>query len=211
MTHAIFAELSEADRTALFAKAQKHSMPAGEIVIREGEDGAKLFLIDAGVVAITRQEGDAIELLNVLAQGEYFGEMALLTIAPRSATARTIEPCEFTVINHDDFQQFIAAHPQAGMLIYRNFAKRLSERVRRLSERFQRVHARVAGEMPSAATTSRLGAPSSQHDRLFTPAILIKGIIELLRDRELPVAKRKYFESVLCTQLQVLSEHLGKA
>ncbi len=205
MNDALFAELTSDDRAALFAHAQEISCSAGETILREGEAGTKLFLIDDGAVAITRKHGEVTELLNVLTKGEYFGEMALLTIEPRSATARAIEPCRFTVLAHDDFQRFVKLHPQVGAIVYRNFAMTLSLRLQRMTAKFDYMHPRAS--LPAAAQS--MPVPPQEGDaRLLTPAILIKGIIELLQDRSLDAKKRTYFEAVVRAQLQTLAQCL---
>lgn len=209
MSDALFGELSSADRKNLFATATTMTCDAGTIILREGEAGTKLFVIESGVVAITRQQGDTAELLTVLTKGEYFGEMALLTVEPRSATARAVEPCQCSVLTHDDFQQFVKRHPQVGAIIYRNFAITLSERVRRLTEKFERLHPRSAVEPVShAAHAHARRRQEAEQGSLLTPSILIKGIAELLQDRDLPVEKRAYFDTVLRTQVTELAEWL---
>lgn len=201
MNQPLFAELTTADRDALFAKAQQMSCHAGDVILREGEAGTKLFVIDAGVVAITRQHGQAVELLNVLTTGEYFGEMALLTIEARSATARAVELCELTVLAHTDFQAFVKTRPEVGAVIYRNFAMTLSERVRQLTEKFERLH-------PQGPITVAPRAEATHQGRMLTPVILIKGIAEILQEADLPSEKRTYFETVLRTQVAELADWL---
>lgn len=211
MNEGLFAELSVADREALFANAQRMSYQAGDVILCEGEAGTKLFVIDEGVVAITRELGETVELLNVLTRGEYFGEMALLSIEPRSATVRAVEPCQCTVLTHEDFQQFVKLHPQVGAVIYRNFAMTLSERVRHLTEKFERLHPRSAVEPEShAAHAKDRRKRDVATSAMLTPAILIQGIAELLQERDVPAEKRAYFEKVLRLQVQQLAHWLEK-
>jgi putative ABC transport system ATP-binding protein len=78
-----------------------HTVPfaPGDVVFRQGELGAVVYLIEAGEVDIVRELADGgEELLVTLGPGRYFGEIGPLTGHPRSATARVRTAAVVTVM-----------------------------------------------------------------------------------------------------------------
>jgi MFS family permease len=77
----------------------------GEIVIREGDIGDRLYLIKGGSVEVLRQAVGKKEVtLSTLSRGDYFGEIALLRDVPRTATCRAIGAVELYSLRRSDFQ-----------------------------------------------------------------------------------------------------------
>lgn len=77
---------------------------AGETIFRQGDVGDYLYMIVNGEVAVIREEEDGGEtVLNRLGAGQYFGEMALVSNAPRNATIRTISPVDAVTMERMDF------------------------------------------------------------------------------------------------------------
>jgi CRP-like cAMP-binding protein len=88
----LFSPLSSAERDALAPKLVRRPFAAGEAMVRQGEAGDSLFLIVEGhLSAMFAPPGRAEREAGKLAPGDCFGEMSLMTGAPRSATvvART--------------------------------------------------------------------------------------------------------------------------
>jgi len=81
----LFAGLSPSEVAGIASQATIVEHPAGSYVFRRGERGDELYVVLVGQVAI---ELSADELLALAGPGDWFGEMALLTLAPRSADAR---------------------------------------------------------------------------------------------------------------------------
>lgn len=77
---------------------------AGETIFREGDPGDFLYIIIEGEVEAIHEEPDQTEtVLNRLGPGEYFGEMALVSNAPRNATIRTLTPVDAVTMERVDF------------------------------------------------------------------------------------------------------------
>ena len=108
------------------------NIEANEFVFHEGQAGDSLYLVDRGRVVIQRRTplGD-IATLTVLGRDSIFGEMALLGDRHRTATARTLEPCRFHVLERGKFDELRRQHPMAGLA----FEQMLADMVRRLSDR----------------------------------------------------------------------------
>jgi CRP-like cAMP-binding protein len=97
----------------------------GANVFRQGETGTSLFLILRGEVAVIR-EGDGVEKeLARLRAGAFFGEMAVLTNAPRSATVRAIGTTDLLEISRRDLRAMIDREVRVLKLIMRFFRARM--------------------------------------------------------------------------------------
>ena len=108
---------------------------AGETVIREGEAGDCLFVIDEGRVR-TEKRTPAGDLWTVRfhEKGGVFGELSLLDRVLRSATVVAETDCTLLAIDRDRFHAFGDRHPRAGLLVTRRLAERLASRLRKAND-----------------------------------------------------------------------------
>jgi len=84
----------------------------GEIIFRRGDTADRLYVINAGEVEVIQGgEGENETILARLGEGEYFGEMALLSNAPRNATIRAATDLEVLTIQRDDFTSLYGSIP----------------------------------------------------------------------------------------------------
>ena len=106
---------------------------ANQTLFAEGDPPDKLYLILEGKVKISKrnEEGDELDLAS-LTKGDFFGEMALVDGASRSATVRSAEPCEFFILSRD---AFIGLLSQAPRLIPGLFAS-IVGKLRSVNENF---------------------------------------------------------------------------
>jgi glucose-6-phosphate 1-dehydrogenase len=81
----------------------------GDLVIRKGEIGRELYLISSGNAEVIDASGSIIATLS---EGDFFGEISLLTSAPRNATVRAQSYCDFFVLEKADFVRVLRDHPQ---------------------------------------------------------------------------------------------------
>lgn len=80
-----------------------------EAIVREGEPGDRLYVIDSGRVAVDEHGVFRRNQSN----GEYFGEIALLREIPRTATVRAVTPVSVLAIAREDFLAAIGSHPRS--------------------------------------------------------------------------------------------------
>ncbi len=119
------AYLSFGDMEALSQSIYHCKFEKGHTIIRQDEEGDSFFFIAKGKVSVWKEEfGHKRMLIKNLGPGEYFGEMSLLTGAPRSATVTTDEPSEFFVLYKDDFRRILQRNPAIVDLISRTFSHR---------------------------------------------------------------------------------------
>jgi putative ABC transport system ATP-binding protein len=88
-------------------KMQRESHPAGAIIIRQGDEGDKFYIIRSGKVDVVREAEGKEELLVQLGPGDFFGELSLLKEAPRAATVRAVEAVELLTLSKEIFMNVV--------------------------------------------------------------------------------------------------------
>jgi CRP-like cAMP-binding protein len=123
--------LPEADRRELLARARRRRLTRNEILFHEGDPGDSLHLLARGHVALRIHTplGD-IATMRVVRPSEFFGELAVVSPAPRNATAAALEPAETLEISRELLATQRAEHPQIDSLIL----EALVTEVRRLAK-----------------------------------------------------------------------------
>lgn len=114
---------------------------AGETVLREGERNDRVFFIEKGRVAVTRQ-GVRLAELGV---GDTFGEMELIDIMPTEATITALEPLEAAVITNKVFHLLYKEDACSFAMMIMNLARDISRRMRQVHERYLADEAMIAG------------------------------------------------------------------
>ncbi len=97
--------------------------PATEIV-HQGDAGDTLYVIASGQVDVLCTDTSGEYWVNTLRPDDYFGEMALLTGEPRSATIRATEPTETWALTRSDFEAVMESAPPIREAIARTVAER---------------------------------------------------------------------------------------
>ncbi|TMK73204.1 MAG: cyclic nucleotide-binding domain-containing protein [Actinobacteria bacterium] len=127
----LFSTCSKRDLSRIAALAEEIEVPAGRVLMRQGDPGREAFVIaDGRAKATIRGKGSA-----KLGPGECFGEMALLHSAPRSATVTAESDMRLLVLGSREFSELIESVPVVG----RRVLSALAERVRE-AERAQPQH-----------------------------------------------------------------------
>jgi small-conductance mechanosensitive channel/CRP-like cAMP-binding protein len=115
----------------------------GEAIIRQGDPGSALYIVQRGEVAVVvgRTETHSIAELARLGPGEFFGEMSLMTGANRTATVRAFTDCELVEVDKDAFHTVIASEPRFVEPITRVLAERQLALEENLNARAKRTRA----------------------------------------------------------------------
>ena len=99
-----------------------------------------MFLILDGKVAVEMRREDHTTSLAILEKGSFFGEMALLNEAPRSANARSVERTYTLALYRNDLSRLIQRDPQTACQIYRALAGIVGDRLRSTNELMHTVN-----------------------------------------------------------------------
>lgn len=152
----------------------------GDLIVTEGHRGSEAFVVEHGRVEVFRAGPPELPLA-VLGPGDIFGEMALITEQPRSASVRALEDVEADVIAHDEFLAIWRAEPDALLPLVRVLCERLRSLTALVAELAQR--ATNSGEVLRAHLGS--GGDVSQapvHARGAKAGIVIEGLTPLAQE-----------------------------
>lgn len=142
----IFEELSDEQLSMLAEICHKEVFKAGEIIFDEGAVGDKFYMIHKGEIRISKIiQGIGEEALVVLKEGSYFGEMALIDDAPRSATAICNTNAALLVINKDNFENTLKENSDLASKLLWTFVRTLSIRLRETNEKIKSFFAMTGG------------------------------------------------------------------
>jgi rhodanese-related sulfurtransferase len=132
----IFAEIPEEGLAAIVRVVEARVVPAGAMVFREGDPGDSFCIIDSGRVRVFRKDAEGVEVeLTLLGPGDSFGEMALFTGEPRSASVEATEETRLSVLPKGPFDELLKKHPDIAAA----FVKQMSKWVRRGDSALQQV------------------------------------------------------------------------
>jgi CRP-like cAMP-binding protein len=118
----LFAECSKGELRQLARIADEIDLREGTVLTREGRSGREFFVLVDGTVRVTKSG----RKLADLGPGSWLGEIALLTRAPRNATAKATSPVHALVIVDRDFRKLIGEVPSIAVKILTCVAERLT-------------------------------------------------------------------------------------
>jgi CRP-like cAMP-binding protein len=134
--HSLFGLLPPAAIEHLGSYMKRRTLPRGSTIFAKGDPGTGLMGVLTGSVKISVPSADGRDIvLNIIHEGEIFGEIALLDGHPRTADATAMTDCELMVIERRDFIPFLRSQPDLTMQIIETLCSRL----RRTSEQVQDV------------------------------------------------------------------------
>lgn len=133
----LFAGLEPDALALLDAKLRPQPFASGEVIVREGEPGNRLFLIHRGSVRIIKHYASPEPVtLATLPERDFFGEMCLLETLPRAASVLGASDGELLSLSSVAFYELYKAKPEQYCILILNLARDLSRRLRRLDEAF---------------------------------------------------------------------------
>jgi len=106
-------------------------LPPGSVVFREGDSGREMFILLDGEMEVLKQSKRKHETrVAVLGPGDWFGEMSILDVLPRSATVRAVAPSRLLRLTAHDLDSLYRRDLRAYSLLVLNIAREMSRRLR---------------------------------------------------------------------------------
>ncbi len=134
----VFENVPEDARMALAGKFNIRSFSEGDVVVKEGEPGDSFFLIRSGHVEVStndiKNNGQQIAL-SVMGEGAFFGEVALLTDKPRTATVVAKGSLELMELTRKDFNAITLEYPSVRSIVELYQKKRVQDTIKTLMQR----------------------------------------------------------------------------
>jgi CRP-like cAMP-binding protein len=194
----LFSDLGHEAFVALTQGMELHRFKAGEPVLLEGDFGTSFFVVASGRFTVSKRDptGQPVALAH-LGDGDFFGEMAMLSGAPRGATVTAEGPAEVLEIPAGVLQRIAGAHPHVADSLRRFYRQRLLANAMAVSpifspfgkgERKLIIERFRTREVAAGEVVIKEGYPS---DGLY---VILDGVID--------VTKRKDGADVMAGQLR---------
>jgi CRP-like cAMP-binding protein len=127
----LFGGLSDEVLRTFVGSLEVSELAAGTLVFKEGESGRDLHIILDGEVEVLRRSKRGHETrVAILGPGDWFGEMSLLDVLPRSATTRVLAPSHLLRLTAHDLDLLYRRDMRSYSLLVLNIAREISRRLR---------------------------------------------------------------------------------
>jgi hypothetical protein len=124
----LFAGLAPIDVKQVAAIAGEQVYADGEVLTKQGEPGDEMYVIVAGEVRVLIMQSDGVTVEAARrTEGEYVGEMAILTQEPRIATVIAFGTVRVLTIGKEAFERILLERPETGLAVIRELCARLKE------------------------------------------------------------------------------------
>jgi small-conductance mechanosensitive channel/CRP-like cAMP-binding protein len=120
----ILAILDAPDQRALASRSEQRLYAQGEVIVRQGDASAELYVVEKGEVVVSVERGAGEAVVARIGPGHFFGEMALLTGDRRQATVRAASSCQLLAVGPEALKATLARAPELA----ERFSAILSER-----------------------------------------------------------------------------------
>ncbi|MBT6179733.1 MAG: cyclic nucleotide-binding domain-containing protein [Deltaproteobacteria bacterium] len=123
------------------------SFSAGEVILKEGDPGTTAYIIHQGSVTVTKKFLGKDQALGTLQKGDFFGEISLITEAPRTATVRALEDVQLMEMDWPTFQRRVRRHGFLAVKVIKSLVERLAASLNTkatVSQELQSANAQLA-------------------------------------------------------------------
>lgn len=136
-TTPFFGGLTRPALAAVEAMLRPRALPSGASVFREGDQGSSLFVVRSGTVGVYHRgpPGEPDVKLTRLGPGDFFGEMTLIEMQPRSASVTAESDAELLELRSADLYRLYQQDMKSYVLVLLNMNRELCRRLRRTNER----------------------------------------------------------------------------
>jgi CRP/FNR family transcriptional regulator, cyclic AMP receptor protein len=122
----LFARCTKAELIEVAISADEREAGEGDRLTEEGRRGREFFVLVEGAVVVRRGG----RKLADLGPGDWFGEIAILTYKPRTATVTATSPVRLLVLSDRAFRRIVETTPRIALTVLRNVAERLEHDAR---------------------------------------------------------------------------------
>jgi cAMP-dependent protein kinase regulator len=132
----LFEDLNDEERVALIREMDLESHDEGSVIISEGDPGASMYVITSGEVKVyTRGSGNTGSVyLAKLGEGDFFGEVSVLTGKPRTATITASQPTEVLRLDKEKLDNALGRYPGIRKVLDEFYKRRATHTVEAMIE-----------------------------------------------------------------------------
>ena len=132
----LFAGFTEEQFQTVMPLTLVQEYAAGDKIVKEGEPGDRFFILIEGTLDIVKEskDGESHVLATLEKEGDFFGEMAIVDIQPRSATVSAQKQSKVIVFTNLALVELFDSYPEVLSVVALNIARVLSLRLRSVDE-----------------------------------------------------------------------------
>lgn len=124
----IFKNLEGDQKVDVLKKIDHRQYKKGDVIFNEGDNSKTLYFMSSGKIKLYKYTTDGKEqIINVLSDGEFFGEFSILKNTNYRVNARAITDCKICTLTSNEIRDIIAKKPEVSISIMESLAERLSE------------------------------------------------------------------------------------
>jgi CRP/FNR family transcriptional regulator, cyclic AMP receptor protein len=122
----LFEGLAPADLAIVAQRVRQRRYKDGDTIFHRNDPGVALYVICSGKVKIHNETPDGADaIICILSEGEFFGDLAVIDGAERSADATTLEASELLMLTKDDLHDILHRYPRISLHLLTTLAGRL--------------------------------------------------------------------------------------
>lgn len=137
----LFQHLQYGELIRVLSATDVATVPAGEVILREGEEGDAMYVVLCGRIVLEK----AGEKIAEFGRGAHFGEVSLIDKAPRSATATVTEEARLLRLRREHLYSLVKRDPEIAVKLLWSFAETLGDRLRTTTDAFADLRALMGG------------------------------------------------------------------
>lgn len=118
----LFAGCTKSELREIALSSDEIDLPSGRVLTREGQRGREFFVLVSGTARVTKDG----KTLADLKDGDWFGEIALLTYTPRTATVTATSPVQVLVLTDRAFKRVVESMPRIALKVLASVGDRLA-------------------------------------------------------------------------------------
>jgi CRP-like cAMP-binding protein len=128
----LLADLPHGELEAIAKRLTVEHYEEGQAIIKQGSSDASAYFVLAGTCEVRRGKKNAQKRVAFLKAGDFFGELAIIAPAPRSATVTAFEPTDVLVLKDSEFRAALKSNRSMAL----HLVKTLAERLQRMEDEF---------------------------------------------------------------------------
>ena len=130
----IFYPLGPEQRGTLLNSFNLKSFKKGEVILREGKVGDEMYFIQSGEVEVSTEKDGIFVTLAKLREGDFFGEVSVITGKPRTATVRATSDVKLLEVSKEEIQKVVKKYPEVLDALNKYINKRVEDTISTIME-----------------------------------------------------------------------------
>ncbi len=163
-----FARLPAPALAEMLEDLDRKSVPAGELVIREGDPSGPMYIVEEGRLRVFVEEAGRRKYIAYYRKGDFFGELSIFKGSSRAASVEAVSDCTLSSLRQDTFNRLLATYPEFRARIEERIAQYDYKHVARVPLDFAEESLPAELRASVQVSTDQLDAPARPRPRVET-------------------------------------------